>query len=329
MYQECTGRERLQMSTNALGNSSFSRLVPDLQLGVDSTSLGTYKECPRKYYYSIILGLVPREESPHLTFGLLLHKAREDYDRARLSGRSHEQALDLVLDAVLRSTWNKALKRPSLGDHKTKNRMSLVRTVVWYLDVMAQKDSFETLRLANGQPAVELSFRFAPGWYTAEGEEIILCGHLDRIGLLNGIPYILDVKTTSQSLGESFFKQFSPHNQFSLYTLAGQVVYEQPIKSIIVDGVQVGVGFSRFQRKLIERSEEQLVEWLGETQEWIEEMGDSARRGRWKLNDKSCDHYGGCPFREVCGSSPSAREHRLKKDFVKRVWDPLQARGDI
>ena len=58
-------------------NSAFSKSLPGLQIAWDSTSLGTLKECPRKYQYSIMLGKQPREISVHLTFGLYYHAALE------------------------------------------------------------------------------------------------------------------------------------------------------------------------------------------------------------------------------------------------------------
>ena len=62
--------------------SPFSPTIPGLQLAWDSTSLGVFKRCPREYYFTIILGWVPRTTSVHLTFGIMLHKAREIYEKA-------------------------------------------------------------------------------------------------------------------------------------------------------------------------------------------------------------------------------------------------------
>ena len=75
------------------GNTSFSRQMPGLQLAVDSTSLGEFKICPRRYYYAIVLGWQTRVESVHLTFGILLHGARERYDHRRSAGDSHDDAV--------------------------------------------------------------------------------------------------------------------------------------------------------------------------------------------------------------------------------------------
>ena len=40
----------------------------------------------------------------------------------------------------------------------------------------------------------------------------------------------------------------------------------------------------------------------------------------------NCQQYGGCPFREVCGSSPGIRPRLLKSLYNRRSWDPLLIR---
>ena len=311
-------------------NSSFSRELPGLQLAIDSTSLGEFKLCPRRYYYSIVLGYQPRAESVHLKFGILLHQAREHYEHKRSAGLTHEDALDYALDVALRATWNQELGRPWISDHKVKHRQSLIQTIVWYLDSKAKNDPLRTIMLANGRPAVELSFRFDSGWRSeATGEPILFCGHLDRIAEFNGEHYIPDIKTTSRQLDPSWFASFTPGNQFSMYSLAGRVAFGLKIKSIIVDGVQVASGFSRFARAPVERRDETIDEWYAETGEWLKQMDGCAASGKWPQNDKSCDAFGGCPFRPVCSRVPSARGRWLETDYAKRVWDPLQVRGDI
>jgi len=311
-------------------NSSFSKAMPGLQLAIDSTSLGEFKLCPKRYYYSIVLGYQPRAESVHLKFGILLHQAREHYEHARTGGQDHDSALDHALDLALRATWDQQLNKPWVSDHKQKHRLSLIQTIVWYLDAKAKDDPLRTITLANGKPAVELSFRFDSGWRSqSTGEPILFCGHLDRLAEFNSEYYIPDIKTTSHSLDPNWFASWSPGNQFSMYSLAGKVAFGLEIKSIIVDGIQVGSGFSRFMRAPVERKPETIDEWYAETGVWLGQMDECAAKGQWHMNDKSCDAFGGCPFRPVCSRPPSAREAWLKKDYAKRVWDPLQIRGDV
>lgn len=314
----------------AAGNTSFSSQLPGMQLAIDSTSLGAFKTCARYYQYTILEGWQPRDESVHLTFGLHLHKGRELYDHAKMVGQSHDDALDMALNALLVATWNPEMGRANFLGSDKKNRQTLIQTLVWYLDALGRDDPIETLRLENGKPAVELSFRFDSGFRTSGGETILLCGHLDRIGRLGLSLFVPDIKTSEWDVRSAkWLSQFTPNNQFSLYALAGKLAFAEPVAGVIVDGIQVGVGFARFHRAPVARTEAQLEEWLTEVGLWIEEMERAARQQYWKMNEKSCGNYGGCPFRDVCARNPGAREQWLKTNYTKRVWDPLQVRGEV
>lgn len=311
-------------------NSSFSRIQPGLQLAVDSTSLGEFKTCPRRYYYRIIRGLQPLTISHHLTFGLLYHGALERYDHRRSALASHDDALDFAVEWVLKETWDSTLQRPAGWGDSNKNRMTLLRTIVDYLDKFGEADPMTTVQLANGKPAVELSFSFFSGLKSElTGEPFTFCGHLDRLASLNGIPYVQDRKTTSHTISPGWFAQFSPHNQFSLYSLAAQVVWSVPVRGVILDGAQVAVGFSRFERALIGRDQSQLEEWHRDAGYQLRAMELCAKEEYWPMNDQSCDKYGGCPFRSICSKPPASREQWLQSEFRVQVWDPLERRGDI
>lgn len=331
------------------GNTSFSRILPGLQLAVDSTSLGDAKTCWRRYYYTIVQGHQPKSLSVHLTFGLLVHGAREQYEHARVRAElSHDESLLVALEWVLVESLDKVTGRPWDSGDQVKHRMSLIRTVVWYLDNWGENDPIKTIRLANGKPTSEFSFSFHSGYQTSAGEDWILCGHLDRIGELNGQPYIIDVKTTSWGIDGSWFAKFSPFNQFSLYSFAGQVVWHQPIQGLIVEGCQVGRDFARFERGIVPRPQPVIDEWYAGLGVWLSQMEELAQEGSareargedpsgaWPMNEMSCGNYsradgsrGGCEFRGVCSRPPASRPQALALDFKRRVWDPLQRRGDI
>lgn len=309
-------------------NTSFSQITPGLQIAWDSTSLGTLKECPRKYQYSIMLGFQPKEISVHLTFGLHYHAGLEWYDHEKSKGLSHQDAFLSTVRKVLQLTWDAKRQRPWLSDDKYKNRLTLVRSVIWYLDQFAQ-DSVETVQLANGKPAVELSFRLNLDHQSSQGEEYMICGHIDRLVLFNGQPYVLDRKTTKSALSPDFFSKFSPDNQMSTYSFASKIIYNTPTQGLIIDAAQVGVTFTRFQRGLVGRSSEQLDDWYNDTLVWLAQAEQYAKMQYWPQNDKSCGNYGGCPFRSVCAQAPSTRLLWLQNSFQHRIWNPLISRGDV
>lgn len=307
-------------------NSSFHPTIPGLQLAWDSTSLGALKTCPRKYQLSIVEGWTPRRTSVHLLFGQYYHSALEQYDHSRAAGATHDEATEDAVLRALRDTWHDG--RPWFSDDSNKNRLTLVRTVVWYLEEF-RDDSVVTVRLASGKPAVELSFRFETTYCASDGAVYMLCGHMDRLATLNGDVYVLDRKTTKSSVDQRYFDGFSPYNQFTLYALAGKIVYNTPVKGVIVDGAQILVGSSRFLRGFSPRSDAALDEWYNELRYWFMQAETYAHHQHWPMNDTACGNYGGCPFREVCSKSPATRDKWLQAMFKKRTWDPLQVRGDI
>lgn len=311
-------------------NTSFSTTLPTLQIAWDSTSLSALKECPRKYFYSIVLGFEPRQRSFHLTFGILYHEALETYDLERTKGASHDEATRAAVRRALRSSWHPELKRPWNSGNQYKNRFTLIRTIVWYLDQFSS-DIIETIILSNGRPAVELSFSFDFQYTFPNGEPSKLCGHIDRLGkIANGV-WVLDRKTTQHAIDDNYFKRYSPDNQMSLYSFAGKIVYNVPTQGVIIDAAQILVNGSRFQRGFAHRTEEQLHEWAEDTTQYIARAYEYAAKNYWPMNDKSCFNYGGCPFREICSRSPEVREEFLNDPlhFQKRTWDPMRARGDV
>jgi len=310
-------------------NSSFSTVLPTLQLAWDSTSLGALKTCGRFYQYELIEGWTPKRPSVHLVFGQIFHSALEEYDRARFLGVDHEGATIVAVRVVLEQTWNKSLNRPITWDDKNKNRFTLLRSIVWYLEQF-KIDPIETVRLANGRPAVELSFRYENGYTsTLTGEPFLSCGHMDRLGTLNGQTYIVDRKTTKSTISQDFFGKFSPDNQFSQYVLASKIVYGLPVAGLIVDAAQVAITFSAFQRGFITRTPAQIEEWHQDLGHWLQLAERYAANNYWPMNDKSCNNYGGCRYRGICSKSPQVRQQWLEADYNKRVWDPLQIRGDV
>lgn len=323
-----------EVETEGTHTAAMSPFLPgtQIQFAWDSTSLNYFKTCPRLYQYTVLEGWHSREESVHLRFGIEYHKALQDYDVSRAAGISHEDSLFDVVRALLLRTddW-----RP---DDKYKNRENLVRTVIWYIDRF-HPDPAETFIKEDGKPAVEVSFRFELDWgpVTSQikeaeatgmpGQPYLLCGHLDRVVRYQDELFVMDRKTTKSTPGPYFFDGFEPNNQMTLYTIAGQIIFNAPIKGVIIDAAQVAIEFSRFTRGLTYRTKDQLGEWLHDLRYWLQKAEEHAVAGYWPMNDLSCDKFGGCRFRKICSKSPGVREQFLKSNFEKgKPWNPLETR---
>lgn len=293
----------------------------------DATCLSDFAKCPRYYYLKRVEGW-SNETGIHLRWGSEFHKALEDYDRERAAGIHHDDSMHDTLRALLERIegWEPEARSKS---EELKSKANLVRSVIWYL-CHYEEDPARTVIREGGKPAVELNFNFAldiwPLDYTPE-TPYHLCGYLDRVVEFGGDKYVMDRKTTTTTLGSYYFDRYDNDLQMSLYTMAGQVLLQSPIKGVIVDAVQVAVGFSRFVRGFTYRSPDRLEEWLGETRYWISRAEECSVRDYWPMNTTSCDKYGGCEFRGICSKSPVVREKFLESEFMKEeLWNPLKPR---
>jgi hypothetical protein len=328
----------------------------NLQFAYDSTSIGYLKTCPRLYQYIMIDGWQPKGESLHLRFGSEYHEAIQDYEIAKAAGAKHEDAICTSIRNLLTRTVNWEVDEGSKAGNY-KNRTTLIQLCIDYFDHYAD-DPAETLILENGKPAVELSFSFALDWgpratynEAPKGERgpikedgtfdiawepsyaqpYLLSGHLDRVVTFNDSIFVLDHKTTTTTPSQYFFAGFNPSNQMTLYTLAGRVVLDTPIRGVIVEAAQIMLDKpSRFVREPTHRTQDQLDEWVENLRYWFSLAETYAEANYWPMNDTACGMYGGCKFKEVCAKSPQVREIYLKSDFIKLApedrWNPLKPR---
>ena len=289
-----------------------------VQFAWSATTLNYFKACPRKYYYSVIQGLRHKKPSVNLQFGAWYHKGLEQYDKCRSAGLDHQQSMRAALRLVLQLSYGWE------SDHTSKNRDTLVRSIVWYF-LEFENDAMRTVQHADG-PAVELSFRINVD------ADFMLVGHLDRVVHFMDGQFVQDRKTSGSTIGDYYFRQYDIDNQMSLYNWAGQIMLNSPIKGVVIDAAQIAVGFTRFQRGITYRSTEQLDEWLKHTKYWVRVAQEMSQRlpseglEAFPMNDKSCNDYGGCPFRDVCSKPARIRQVYLDAEFEPGDYSPLELR---
>lgn len=287
-----------------------------LQFAWDSTSIKLAQACLRKYQYVMLEGWRSRTESDHLTFGAAYATALEHFYKSA-ENLGPDEALREVVREALTSTWG----WQSL--HNTKNRETLIRSIVWYLDEF-RDDPLPILRLADGRPALEHTFLLPVD------DNLVFTGHIDRLVEYSGGPYVMDQKTTASTVTPYWFEQFSMDTQMSMYTFAGRAVYGTPVKGVIIDAAQIAVGFTRFTRGFTFRTDGHLDEWYGDTLYHISLARRATAEQYFPTNPSSCNLYGGCAFRKVCSRSPEHRLPFLKGDFIQAPeherWNPLRTR---
>jgi len=320
-----------------------SQFLPgtSVQYAWDSTSLTNILSCPRRYKLSIIGGYVPRNPNfaIALVFGILQHKGLEFYHVAKSKGATHDEA---VRDACIRLAAEPAtatlptdedidqLKEAhdpdeddgiTLRNSRVRTRYYLFRAVVWYLEHY-REDPAETIILTSGKPAVELSFR-VPIELDGVDHPIILCGHIDRGMKFNGSIYAGDYKTT-KAISRQFFDGFDLSHQMTGYTIASSVIFDEPARGAIIDGIALQVGGVKFGRHVTTRSQGQVREYF-DLLKYANQLAVSFyERDFYPMNTASCYF---CDFKQLCRQPPEYRDSYLKLNFEqKRGWNPLENR---
>lgn len=305
-----------------------SPFLPDsyIQYAWDATSLEYFKRCPRLYQYKMIEGWRSNDDNVHLRFGGEFHQALHDYQLLKHDGLDHDECVfHTVKELLLRTDDFRPPMKTKAGKTNYKNRQFLLRSVIRHLDKF-REDPAQVLIL-DGKPAVELSFNFELDWGPVPEQPYVLCGHLDRVVEFNDTLFVMDHKTTTTTPTDYYWAQFEPNNQMSLYTLASGIIFESPVKGVIIDAGQLLTEDTRFVRGTTYRTPDQLQEWVRDLKVWLEKAVEYAQDQYWPMNDTACDKYGGCEFREVCSKSPSVRDKFLKASFTQGdPWNPLVPR---
>jgi hypothetical protein len=287
----------------------------------DSTSLRAAGECLRKYHYQIIEGWQPKKKAPSLHFGIQFHRVMEDYDRYKAAGADTEEALKRATSNAL-AGWG-----DFTSDDNRRNKFTLIRTFIWHVDHYGENDGLVTYILANGKPAVEVGFRIPIPLTAPNGQEYIICGHLDKLAHFGEELRVVDYKTTVYTLSSDFFEKYRyPSIQMTLYAWAGKIILSEPVAGVMISGAQTLVNSSRFQRGFADYDEHQFDEFLETITYIIRAIEDASEVNYWPMNPTSCNKYGGCQFRKVCNASPSVRYRILSTEFIREPWNPLKSR---
>lgn len=297
----------------------------------DSTSLKNAEKCAKYYELVNLHAWQPPIRSVHLWFGAIYASSHERFHEFIAVGLPREEAIREVIRFALIESWDHeraddGSRIPGTGapaefDHASKNRFTLIRSLVWYFDEF-KDDHYSTYIKSDGSPAVEHSFRLEVD------DGLLFCGHIDRLCVdPQDELFVHDQKTTGTTISPRYFHGFKPDSQFSMYTFASKMIYAAPVKGVIIDAAQIAVGFTRFGRAPTYRTEDELNEWYDEAMELISRIHTYHDRGNFPRNPASCNNYGGCAFREVCSRPPSVRKNFLEASFVQgEQWNPLKQR---
>lgn len=297
---------------------------PHITRPIDNTALSSYNECPRKFYYGMVLHRRKvGAEKPALVYGTVWHKMLETHYK---TGGQRE-----LVEAAAQMSW-KDHENPD--DHRTLSRV--IRAYDGYLKKYGNVDEE-----ANGwgstvgypeQPAVEISSEVS--WDGALHPYTV---KIDRIFQHQGLFYVEDHKTTSQ-MGVHYFKQFDPSAQMMGYAWIAQLITGLPIAGVRINAHAVLKTQDKFERQTIPFSPDRLREWAANYNvqvkrleqsykllEGVDEPTPEQLLEAFPHNYAACAaKYGQCAYTEICTTPVHIRRRVLELDFVEEAWNPLE-----
>ena len=166
-------------------------------------------------------------------------------------------------------------------------------------------------------------------------------GHIDRVAHFGDEVFVTDYKSSKSALSLDWARGFDRSTQFLGYYTAAQIlasqpntVFPSPPAGVLIDGLQLGVNFTRFARFPLRYTATQADEFIENFRALVLTKAEpAARLDLWPTEAESeCNAYrrrdgsGGCEFLSVCNAPVSDRERQLRQRFHKSTWDPRLVR---
>jgi hypothetical protein len=315
---------------------------------VDSTILGLYKSCPRKFWLEQGLHWKPKSPSVHLHAGAAFARGLEVARNAYWAGVAEVPVRETIRDPdtgaeTVRIRWDARPCTP--GNAEASETLGHIALLTAYGDFQCPEDSAksatrmagalefyfdryplgadgaEPVTLASGKRGIEISFAEPLDLvHPVTGNPLLYCGRLDQAVHYAGGVFGEDDKTTS-SLGATWSKQWDLRSQFTGYCWGlGRIGL--PLNGFLVRGVSILKTKYDTLEALTYRHPWQIDEWYDMTLATLADMIRDWKSGYWrKVLDHACTDFGGCVFRQVCLSS--VPDNWLSTYFERRRWDPL------
>lgn len=299
---------------------------------IDSSTLSTWRSCRRKYFWSTISSLYPLGKSVHLIAGGAFAAGMEAarglaFRRDRDHQPSHSNLLEAAFKAFIKE-WGDYIP----PDESPKSFSNVFQALAFYLtQYPPEKDPIQPYISATGSPAVEFTFSIPLDIAHPEtGDPILFVGRFDMLGSYNGLPCIVDEKTT----GKMGSGSWALRGQFMGYCWACQQL-GLPVNVAVVREIglyvkdyKVQQHMEQYPQHLIERWHHQLILDITSMKEAYEQIQISSGMG-WEDNSNlhypynfadACTAYGGCAFQPLClAKDPEP----YKSSYANYRWNPL------
>ncbi len=304
----------------------------------DNTRIGTYKDCPRRFFLRHVLHWRGQGTAVTLAFGQAWHAAQDIiWGYAKKVPRN--DLPDLAM-AQFYQTWEEQGFSADLDPDQTAALMPRIPGTAHEMLVGYVNTRYNMLMDAElvqiEQPfAVPLPNR-PHHWYV---------GRLDKVVRYNGMTIALEHKTTalySKASGfqSSYLEGWYSDSQVKGYLFGGSLWYPD-LRQVWVDAALVHkTVHDQFRFVPVSHQFDMIREWLSDTEEWVDRIYNDQEHwerlgrlgaGAFPKNENQCQgKYGNCAFLDICRTTPNtAYEQGMEPlhGYIVEEWKPFETLG--
>ncbi len=192
------------------------------------SSINTYKQCPRRYYYQYIkkMKMLP---SIHLSRGNIIHSVLEKFFDMELTGinlKNFELSCRKRLQALLKYYWEKNPELKGLGLSNDQMRFYFEESMFMLMNWFNKFN--EKIKQSREQNIQDAFKKLVPEReHFIQSEELAVRGFIDAIETSEGQIKLMDYKTSKTfELSEEY------HRQLAIYALLYTVNYGRPPQKV-------------------------------------------------------------------------------------------------
>lgn len=308
----------------------------------DNTRLGSYKECPRKYYFRHVRHWRGSGLAASLGFGLAWHEAMDQVWTGAARGQDPEEthkkamvAFDLSWSEQGFPSWN---DMDLEAEQKLSPRTPGVAAEMLHCYIQ-ERWPFLTNKIEL--LAVERPFCVDLGI-----PNVFYVGRRDKDISLEGRIISPEHKTTTAYKKEGGFRNdylesWSPDSQVDGYIHSGHMDYGKKFWAVWIDAALVHkTVHDKFRFIPVDRMLEHMEGWLSDVKAWIDQVfrderalerqrQEKSNKGDalncFRKNTKSCfGKYGACGYVDICRfvSNPETLDEP-PEGFIIEKWEPF------
>ena len=268
------------------------------------SSINTYKQCPRKYYYQYIERL-PTGTSIHLIRGGLVHKVLEDFYDIELDDPQTRNFRFLHLRALslLRKYWRQEEGFATLGMSDEQLQVFYDESVVMVQNWFDRLKRKMEARMQQGEP-FEAAFRSLTPKREEEyrSEEFMVRGYIDVIHEVDGNVIVMDYKTSKRDHISDEYRL-----QLAIYAMLYEERHGRRPDYVGIDFLKSVEKVLEVDDDLVKHAQFEIEQIHASTES--DEVGDYPQRPsplcKWRT--------GQCDFYDVCFGGVSSDEFRKRK----------------